>query len=251
MPIKRKKKPIFVAKKNVSIKKKIYLLFPVLIILLIIGYLFYKGNKYSIKTDKSDSHSIAGIQTKPEIEEDESLLPVIKKAKFQLESADNIDKLRIIIEETDSNKKSIRYNYEWFKNGEPFGNNTDNITGFKKNDKIDLKVTPFDDKRYGRPRLLSIEISRVTPKIVENKEISFDGNELSYQVRAIDPDGNALKYFLIDPPKGMTIDNKTGMIRWQVKNENYGKQDIKVRIASANGSEVIYPLSIYLAKVAE
>jgi len=231
--------------------KKIFLLFFVFIVLIIFGYFIYKGNKYTIKSNQTKPYTIDEKQAKPEIEKGDNLLPTIKKAKLQLESVDNIDKLRIIIEDTDHDKKGIQYNYEWFKNNEPFGNNIDNITGFKKGDKIDVKITPFDDKQYGRPKLLSIEIARVTLKIVENKEISFDGNALSYQVKAIDPGNNALKYSLIDPPKGMTINNDTGMIHWQVRTEEYGKHDIKVRISGDNGMEVIYPLNIDFDKVIE
>ncbi|MCX5804655.1 MAG: cadherin repeat domain-containing protein [Proteobacteria bacterium] len=254
MPTKKRIKRVFIAKKDIPFKKKIYLLFSILAALLLIGYFLYKESKEnnnSLNSGKNKSYSINKIQTKTEIEKGENLLPIIKKAKLQFESLDNTDKLKVIIEEKEDEKKGIKYNYEWFKNGEPFGGNIDSITGFKKGDIIDVKITPFDDKQYGQPKLLSIEIARVTPKIVENKEISFDGNVLTYQVKAVDPDGGALKYSLIDPPKGMSINDQTGIILWQVKAEDYGKHDIKVRISSVNGAEIVYPLNIDLSKITE
>ena len=48
------------------------------------------------------------------------------------------------------------------------------------------------------------------PKIVENKLISYEGDLLIYQVKAIDPDGGTLTYSLKDAPKDMVIDSQTG-----------------------------------------
>ncbi len=251
MPIKQKirRKPI--AKKQFTRKKGIYILVSVLTVLLIIGFFMYKGNKQPLKFAEKDKNSIKNVLIGYNTEKSENPLPIIKKAKLQLESIDNIDKVKVIIEGKDEDKSGIKYNYEWFKNNEPFGGNVDSISGFKKGDKIDVKVTSFYEKQFGQPVLLSIEIARVTPKIIENKEISFDGKLLSYQVKAVNPEGGALKYSLIDPPKGMTINNETGMINWPVKEEDYGKREIKVRISSSDGAEVVYPLSIDLNKVAQ
>ena len=250
-PIKQNIRRKLIAKKKSSRNKVMYLLVSVLTVLLIIGFFIYKGNKHSLKFAEKDRNSIKNILIGSETEKSENPLPAIKKAKLQFESINNIDKLKVIIEVKDDDKRGIKYNYEWFKNNEPFGGNVDSITGFKKGDKIDVKVTSFDEKQFGQPVMLSIEIGRVTPKIIENKEISFDGKLMFYQVKAVNPDGNALKYYLIDPPNGMTINNETGMINWTVKAEDYGKREIKVRIASSNGAEVVYPLSIDIGKVAE
>jgi hypothetical protein len=254
-PIKQKTRHKLIVKKKSFWKKKVYLLFPVLIVLLIVGYLIYKENnqKLQLAEKVKEISSIKKIGTKSEMEKSEKLLPIIiVKAKLQLESLNNTDTLKVIIEGKDADKRDIKYNYEWFKNSESFGSNADSITGFKKGDKIDVKVTPFvDDEQIGQPKILSIEIARVPPKIIENKEVVFDGKLLSYQVKAISPDGGPLKYSLIDPPKGMTINNETGMINWPVQSEDNGKRDIKVRISDDSGSEIIYSLSIDVGKVAE
>jgi hypothetical protein len=251
-PIKQKTRRKLIVKKKSFWKKKIYLLFPVLIVLLIIVYLIYKRNEEPLKFAEKNISSIKKIRTESESKKKENLFPIINKAKLQLESLNNTDTLKVIIEGRDDNKRGIKYNYEWFKNSEPFGSNTDSITGFKKGDKIEVKVTPFvNDKQFGQPIKLSIEIAHTTPKIVENKEVIFDGKLLSYQVKAINPDGGTLKYSLIDPPKDMTINDETGMINWRVQAEDNGKHDIKVRISDDSGSEIVYPLSIDIGKVAK
>ncbi|MEM8911061.1 MAG: putative Ig domain-containing protein [Planctomycetota bacterium] len=40
------------------------------------------------------------------------------------------------------------------------------------------------------------------------------GESFSYQVVGTDPDGDAVKFLLVDAPAGMTIDTQTGLIQW-------------------------------------
>ena len=53
---------------------------------------------------------------------------------------------------------------------------------------------------------------------IDNLSISVEqpAPTYSYQVRAIDPDNDALTYSLVDGPSGMTIDAHTGDIQWQL-----------------------------------
>ena len=237
--------------KKILENKKRYLLFSVLIVLSVIGYEVYKGDKHFFKSAEKKNFSVKETETKSKVEQSENLLLKITNAKLQLESIDNIDKLKVIIDAKGDSRDGIKYNYEWLKNNEPVDGNTDSITGFKKGDKITVKITPFDGKQYGQPKILSIEIAKTTPKIIENKEISFDGNFLSYQVKAFDPDGGSLTYSLIDAPKGMTINNGTGMINWHLKAEDYGKYNVKVKISGSNGTEVLHSFNIDINKATE
>ncbi|MCX5809628.1 MAG: hypothetical protein NTX36_09710 [Proteobacteria bacterium] len=178
----------------------------------------------------------------------ENLMPETVKARLQLESINNTDVLKVIPEGSEKKDSAITYTYKWIKNDEPVGGNTDSISGFKKGDKIEVKITPFDGKKYGQPRTLSTEIMKTTPKIIENKEIIFDGNVLSHKVKAIDPDNGTLSYSLIEAPKDMTIDKTNGMINWQVKPDEFGVFNIRVKISNDQGGETVYQLNINLNK---
>ncbi len=226
--------------------KRTLLLSSVLIVLLAISFFIYEKYEESRRSGDKKAHPVQSVQQEGDIERDRNV-PAIRKARLQLESAD-IDRVRVIIE---GNRDDTKYRYEWFKNDTPFGANEDSVTGFKKGDKMDVKITPFDDKRDGQPRLLSFTIARVRPKIVENKAISFDGDVLSYQVKAVDPDGGALTYSLVNAPEGMTIDSKTGMIKWQVKTKDRGKHSVNVMIKNAGGGEAVYPLNLDIGKADE
>jgi hypothetical protein len=229
------------------VNKRTLLLFSILIILLVISYFGYQKYDEYRRSARKKAYPTHVVQQEQDVEEEDVPL-TIQKARFQLESADNVDRVRLIVE---GSQRDIKYRYEWFRNDIPFGADEDSVTGFKKGDRIDVKVTPFDDERTGQPRLLSFTIARVPPKIVENKTMSFEGDVLSYQVKAIDPDGGTLTYALADAPKGMTIDSRTGMIRWPVKAEDRRKCSVNVTIKSSSGAETVYPLSFDIGKAEE
>ncbi len=231
-------------------KKNALLLVSIVIILLSVGYSLYDNKEYSRKSDGTTTNSIPLMQEGQDVEKN-TLRPMITKARLHVESADNVDRLKVIIEENPNAKRDVKYTYEWFKNGRSFGGNDDNVTGFKKGDKIDVRITPFDGTHYGQPVLLTFNIARVPPKIVENRAISFDGNVLSYQVKAVDPDGGKLTYSLVDAPEGMTIDRETGMIKWQPKTKEGGKYSVNVCIKNSGGAQAIYPLSLDIGKAVE
>jgi hypothetical protein len=263
MPIKSTKTIKGAPRKRPAAKKKaIYWPFIVsLAILLIIIYIYASKKPVQIelkdqlpaeKVVPAESMKIDSVSRPEEKGADEkptNNLPVITKAKFRLENINNMDVFKVITEGSDKDGDAITYTYEWTKNDEPVGNG-DSITGFKRRDKIAVKITPSDGKDYGQPRTLNIEIKNAIPKIIEHKEISFDGKLLSYQVKATDSDGDTLSYSLVDAPKGMTIDS-SGLIKWQVKPEDYGKHTVKVKVSDGQGGEVVYTLNIDAGKTGD
>jgi hypothetical protein len=117
--------------------------------------------------------------------------PSLTNAYFRMETRDDKDILTVVAEATDKDGDEVAFTYEWTKNGESAGSG-DFITGFKRGDKISVKITPFDGKEYGHSRILNTEINNTPPKITAHKDYKFDGVTYSYQVRAYDPDGDAL-----------------------------------------------------------
>jgi hypothetical protein len=236
------------AKKRIPKKAKIVLFFSVPIMLLIIGYLIYPTNDCLQRTGDKKKDSTSATRGRQDTEKGRNLSLKITKAKLQLESVDNIDRLRVVVEENRDDRSNINHKYEWFEDGVSVGDNNDSLTGFKKGDKVDVRITPFNGKESGQPVFLSMAIAHVPPKVVENKTVNFDGNTLSHQVKAVDPDDGTLSYSLVDAPKEMAIDSKTGMINWDVNKNEHGKHNINVMIKSSNGAQTLYPLSIDLGK---
>jgi hypothetical protein len=250
MPTKKQNVSRKLQNKNNDKRKFIIVGLVVSIILIIILYLLFNGSSVrktneqrlaKSLSEKRDEVDAGGITT--------SMIDIIQmaltKAKLQIESSGNKDILRVVIERVEKDSKEIMYKYEWFINNQPVGAGGDSISGFKRGDKIAVKITPFSDDKFGQSRVLNIEIQNTTPKISEGKELKYDGKVFSYQVGAVDPDGDTLLYTLVEAPPGMTIDAATGILNWQLKEGDYGtKQSVKVRITDGKGGEIIYPMEV-------
>jgi hypothetical protein len=169
--------------------------------------------------------------------------PIVEKAVLQLASLNNMDVIKVIATGTDQDNDLVTLVYDWFKNGEPVGSG-DTLSGFKRGDKVSVKITPFDGKDYGPPKTLSIEINNSTPKITEYKDIKFDGNSYIGQVKATDPDGDPLTYSLKSAPSGMTIGSSTGMVKWNVPSDSKGKIPFTISVTDGRGGEASQDLAL-------
>ena len=175
-----------------------------------------------------------------------AILPQATRARLILESRSDADVVKVVVE----GSEKVAYNYEWTKNGLPSGTG-DSISGFKRGDRLSVKITPYNGKDYGQSISLATEIKNTVPKVIENNEIKFDGKLLTYQVKAYDPDQDVLSYSLVEAPENMIIDKSSGVIKWEIKKEDTGKRSVKVKISDGNGGEVIYVLDIDIDSLRE
>jgi len=112
----------------------------------------------------------------------------------------------------------------------------DNDGGGSGNDMICDKNDPYD---YAKT-----QIKNTPPKINESSgEIKFNGDIFRYQVKAEDPDGDALAYSLKTAPAGMTINPATGLIQWNVPADFKDKAEIKVSVSDGHGGEATQSFS--------
>ena len=162
--------------------------------------------------------------------------PKIAKGELRLETVNGVDRLKVVAEGSDKNGNKVSLKFQWIKNDEPAGEG-DTISGFRRGDKISVKITPFDDQGYGLSKSISREIKNTTPSIIEHQDMNFDGRVWSYQVKATDPDGDTLTYSLKSAPAGMTIDPSTGSIKWEVPPDFIGKASFTVSVADGHGGE--------------
>ncbi|HVN96334.1 MAG TPA: Ig domain-containing protein [Syntrophorhabdaceae bacterium] len=240
-------------KKKPKYRKSLAYVFAVCLCLIVAGVCayFHKPQSVARKSPASD-RVVAGIGAPPfgELTRGASKVLAVTKAKLQFESRDNQDIIRVIVEKDVNLGDRIVYAYQWTKNGEPFGGNNDAASGFKRGDRIAVKVTPFDGDVAGQPGVFTMEVKNTTSISAEGKQLKYDGKVLSYQVKGTDPNGDALSYALVDAPGGMTIDSASGILNWQIKEGDQGSHTVKVRITSSKGSEVVFPLKIDLDKAA-
>lgn len=170
--------------------------------------------------------------------------PEITKVKLLPEVFKPGDAMSVEVEGKDVDGDAVSFFYEWTRNGETAGNGCRIEAPLKRGDKVSVKVTPFDGENYGVPRVLKREIRNMPPSIFEHREFNFDGLVYSYQVKASDPDDDALMYFLEGAPDGMVINESTGLITWTVPAEFKGDSRATAVVNDGNGGIARYNLKI-------
>lgn len=173
----------------------------------------------------------------------------VGKARLQLESSGDKDTVRVVIDRpVGSEDSDVVYRYEWTINGKPAGEGSDSLSGFKRGERVAVKITPLQDGKAGSSRILDFLVQNTPPRVTGGQDIKLDGNVLSCHVKGTDSDGDALSYALEDAPEGMTIDPQTGAIRWQLKESDYGERTIKVKVSDGKGGVANYSLKVDLQK---
>jgi hypothetical protein len=156
------------------------------------------------------------------------------------------DMLYADVEARDPDGDPVTISYEWSLNGQPAGTDQRIEARLKRGDKITVKVVPFDGTDYGKPDVSERDILNMPPTIMENQVFAFDGKTYTYQVKAADPDGDALTYSLGAAPNGMTIDSSTGLVKWVVPPEFKGQTGMTVGVDDGHGGTASYKLTITL-----
>jgi hypothetical protein len=170
--------------------------------------------------------------------------PVISKVKILPEVFKPGDTLSVEASGSDIDGDEVTISYEWTKNGEPAGNSKRIEVPLKREDKVDVRITPFDGEVYGHPVILHREIVNLPPMIIEDKKYNFDGKIYTYHVKATDPDGDTLTYSLKTAPSGMTIDTSTGQLKWNVPPEFKGKTPITISVTDGHGGESLQSFTL-------
>ena len=154
------------------------------------------------------------------------------------------DTLYVAATGADADGDTVSFLYEWTKNGAPAGDTSSLANPLKRGDKISVKVTPYDGRECGLPRVIVREIRNMPPVIIDHNEFTFNGSLCTYQVKASDPDGDVLSYSLESPPAGMTIDRSTGLLKWIVPPDFKGRQKVKIIVSDGNGGIATYDTEI-------
>lgn len=174
--------------------------------------------------------------------------PRIASIKFEPFPPTKRDTLTPLITATDADGDSIAYTYKWLKEDGSVLGTEPSIKGslFNKNDKIILEVVPSDGQINGPVFRTAVVIANSNPKIT-SIPAAFSGKEYSYQVIAEDPDQDPITYTLSKGPAGMTIDRKTGLVKWAFTEKDAGSYPIEIEASDPDGAgdiqSFILPLS--------
>jgi hypothetical protein len=130
--------------------------------------------------------------------------------------------LEAVAKGSDLDSDELSFSYQWTVNGEPVvGQEGSSLASnyFKRGDQVGVTAVPFDGTDWGRPgSSIKVTIANSPPIIKSTPPTELrEGTTYRYQVEAEDADGDPLSFSLQgEPPKGMVIDAKTGVVQWQV-----------------------------------
>ena len=169
--------------------------------------------------------------------------PVIREVWIEPKVAYVTDRLKANLKSLDLDGDFIYPTYQWEKNGTLLTEERGEILErgqFKKGDTIAVLVTPDDRETLGVPKKSeTFIISNSPPTILSSPPTSVEKTTYIYQVKANDPDNDPLTFALKSGPKKMEMDNKTGLIRWEIRKEDKGNHSVEIEVSDDVGAKSI------------
>ncbi len=149
----------------------------------------------------------------------------------------------------DPDGDDVGFHYKWSVNGNEAADDSPILTGdhFKRGDKVALTVIPYDSDGTGAPfASQNIVIPNGAPRILSSPPHAITGDTYTYHVVADDPDGDPITFSLVSAPDGMTIDSRTGEIKWPITEKSSGDYVVEIAAQDPGGMKTTqkYTLSI-------
>jgi hypothetical protein len=167
--------------------------------------------------------------------------PVIEEVWIEPQLAYVTDQLKTRLKSFDPDGDFIYFTYQWEKNGVILDGEREDFLErgrLKKGDSIALIVTPEDRETLGIPKKSErLIISNSPPLILSSPPTSVEKTTYIYQVRANDPDQDPITFALKSGPKGMEMDKKTGLIKWEIRKEDVGTHSIEIEVSDDAGAK--------------
>lgn len=197
-----------------------------------------RGDRVGLELRPVDAKGLAGPVYQTGTVEVVNTPPVVVRVTVEPAVAKPGDVLRATVEGSDIDGDSIKYMFEWWRNGKSTGapekdqeQRTLATEGFARGDAVVVGVTPYDAVGPGRflvsePLLL---LNR-PPVITSSPAAPAAQGSFEYAVTATDPDSDALTYKLETAPSGMTIESSTGKISWQMTSGLTSPQQVRVGV---------------------
>jgi hypothetical protein len=170
-------------------------------------------------------------------------LPVVSDISASPDYVTAETPLEIVPVGEDLDGDEVEFSYQWLINGEEDSFLTESILpaeSFKTGDTVQVLITPFDGVENGPVyESYPITIENTQPQITSDPPMNFKTLTYTYQVEAVDPDGDDLTYSLEEAPEGMVIDAKSGLVRWPLNEVSAGSYMIRIVVEDTQGNTYI------------
>ena len=201
---------------------------------------FKKGDSISIRVTPSDG-KLQGRETSSGPVRILSSPPVVTSVTIEPELPRRNSVLKASVVASDPDGDTIAFSYQWVKNGAVLmGESSETLQDktLKKGDRIIIRVEPYDMEATGEEvASQEVIILNSAPVITSSPRAQkLQSGYYQYQVVAEDPDGDTISFSLSpSSPRGMTIDPRTGLVRWKIEGNAAGTHTIE--ITATDGDE--------------
>ena len=204
------------------------------------GDRFQKGDRIQVRVIPSDGK----MEGPPFLSSQIRILnspPVIQEVWIEPQSAFVSESLQANARSLDSDGDFVYYTFQWEKNAQVMPDETSQVldrTRFKKRDSIAVSVIPDDRETEGaRKRSVPVVVLNSPPTITSSPPTSVTGTTYQYQVAPFDADQDPIIFALKAGPKGMVLDQRTGLLRWEFRKEDKGTQPVEIEVADNEGAK--------------
>jgi len=155
----------------------------------------------------------------------------------------------------DPDGDAIEIEYRWIVNGETSEIEDEFFPAsqLKKGDRIGLRARAFDGRAWSRAAHSGeIVIGNSLPVIVSAPPRPGANGFFSYAVRAKDTgDVDEFRYSLRRSPRGMKIDESSGLVTWMPASDQAGRHEVEVVVHDRDGGEATQSFSLALVQSSE
>lgn len=198
-----------------------------------------RGDRVGMELTPVDARGMAGPAFRTEAVEVANTPPVVTRVTIEPSNvAKPGDVLRAAIDGSDADGDPVKYLIEWWRNGKSLGKpakdeeqRTLATDGFARGDLIVVGVTPYDAAGPGRFLVSEpLVLLNRAPVITSSPGGLTKPGLFEYAVTATDADNDSLTYKLEAAPAGMTIEQGTGRITWEIPAGVTSPQQVRISV---------------------
>jgi hypothetical protein len=192
-----------------------------------------RGDRVVVEVTPHDG-KVSGlpVRSKPVVVGNTS--PVIRAVTIQPSGAKVGDQLVATVDGGDMDGDDVRYTYRWSHNNRLVLEGEEGTlvtTGFSRGDVIAVSATPHDRESYGKEKMSELlTLANSSPKFTSLPQGIQTQGQFGYVASAVDPENDPLTFALESAPPGMTIDEKTGRIQWEIPAASTGAYRVRVLV---------------------
>jgi len=152
----------------------------------------------------------------------------------------------------DTDQDELEYRYQWWINGDANPMDSDRVLAgdrFHKGDRVAVEIVANDGLEDG-PLFRSSEavVPDGPPLFVSVPPGTVTFPEYTYQLQAKDPDGDPVRFELLQGPEGMEVDAGSGLLHWFIPQDAAGEFPVEIRVQDADGASSTQSFSLSLAR---